>query len=96
MKILLAVMMSMVVSVSAFAACSPTTLKECTKEQCEGLTEPGTGNKYSYVETAPLKCMVKAPAAKVTDCKEANDSHVNPGTAGAPGAGGTDKKAKVE
>ena len=92
MKILLAVIMSTVITGTAFGACSEANVKECTtKEDCEGLP----GKKYSFdASSKTVKCMMKT-SETATNCLQANDKTIAKGTE-TGGAAGTETKTKAQ
>lgn len=65
MKVLLAVTMTMLLTGSAFGACSKESSKECTtRAECEGI-------KYIWNEKADVKC-ISTDGAVATNCAEGN------------------------
>lgn len=90
MKVLLAVTMTMLLTGSAFGACSKESAKDCsTKAECEGI-------KYLWNEKAEVKCISNdGPVA--TNCAEGDagkrDAKASgaTGTTGAPAVQGTSK-----
>ena len=75
MKLLLTIIMSTVVSASAFGACgvtAPNSPKDCsTKSTCEGLSTAG-GMKFTFSDTTTPKCMT-VDTSVATNCLQGND-----------------------
>lgn len=89
MKLLLTIIMSTVVSASAFAACSVDSAKDCTtKDSCEGLSK-SDGLKFVF-NTDSKKCMVQESAG-ATNCLEVSDSMMGKGTQQGTAAGSEGK-----
>lgn len=89
MKLLLTIIMSTVLSASAFGACSVDSAKDCTsKESCEGLSK-ADGLKFVF-NTDSKKCMVQESAG-ATNCLEVSDSMMGKNQEG--GAAKSDGKA---
>lgn len=90
MKLLLTIIMSTVMSASAFAACSVDSAKDCTtKESCEGLSK-ADGLKFAF-NSDSKKCMVQESAG-ATNCLQVSDSMMGKSTQQG-GAAGSDGKA---
>ena len=90
MKLLLTIIMSTVVSASAFGACSVDKAQDCTtKESCEGLSK-ADGLKFVF-NTDSKKCMVQESAG-ATNCLQVSDSMMGKSTQQG-GAAGSDGKA---
>lgn len=88
MKLLLTIIMSTVVSTSAFAACDVNNAKDCTtKDACEGLSK-ADGLKFVFNDK---KCMVQESAG-ATNCLQVSDSMMGK-SAQQGGAAGSDGKA---
>lgn len=78
MKLLLTIIMSTVVSASAFAACGINSVQECTtKESCEGLSK-ADGVKFTFNSDAK-KCMA-ADTSVATNCLQVSDSMMGKST----------------
>jgi hypothetical protein len=89
MKLLLTIIMSTVVSASAFGACSLDSVKDCsTKESCEGLSK-ADGVKFVF-NGDNKKCMVQESAG-ATNCLEVSDSMMGKGTQSGTAAGSEGK-----
>lgn len=77
MKLLIAIILSSVVSVSAFGACSTDKLGECTSDaDCVALSKEG-GVQYEFIATSttdPKKVCRTKDTAKVTDCFGVDDT----------------------
>jgi hypothetical protein len=72
MKFLLAIAMTMVLTGTAFGACSTTSLKECTNESdCKKLSKDG-GSQFVFENTMSegSQCRLKEPTV-ATDCTQA-------------------------
>ena len=96
MKIVLAVMMTMVVANSAMAACGINSINECTTESdCKGLEKQASGKKFSFDAARSVKCMDESAGPVATNCTEnvdkgrtasvekAGDAKIDPKTGGA-------------
>lgn len=90
MKLLLTIIMSTVVSASAFAACSMSSVQECTtKDSCEGLSK-ADGVKFTF-NSDTKKCM-SADTSVATSCLQVSDSMMGKSTLQG-GAAGSEGKA---
>ena len=99
MKLLLTIIMSTVVSASAFGACgvtAPNSPKDCsTKSTCEGLSTAG-GMKFTFSDTTTPKCMT-VDTSVATNCLQVNDGSLGKDTAATTtpsGASGTEVKSR--
>ena len=84
MKLLITIIMSTVVSVSAFGACGVGSPKDCTsKSTCEGLST--SGMKFSFSDTTTPKCMT-VDTSVAANCLEVYDAKFGKGAAVTTGA----------
>ena len=85
MKLLLTIIMSTVVTASAFAACSLSTPQECSSQtDCTGLNALGD-LKFTFNAATTPKCMSAETSVTQGDCLPINDSRL--GKNSLPGAG---------
>ena len=85
MKVLLAVMMSTVLTGTAFAGtCAKSSPQECTTQTaCEALSSEG--QRFRFDATQTIKCQV-VDTSVATNCLENNSSSIPRDNTGAPGA----------
>jgi hypothetical protein len=87
MKILLAVIFSMFIGSSVFAACSVESSAECKdKESCEGLSS--AKGKWTFNPNSTPKCL-EPDNVVATNCAENKDSGRGAKATGSEAAGGT-------
>ena len=86
MKLLLTIIMTTVVSASAFGACGVSSPKDCTtKSTCEGLSTAG-GVKFTFNDAGTPKCTT-VETAVATNCLEVFDAQTGKGAAATTGTG---------
>ena len=96
MRLLLTIIMSTIVSASAFGACGVTSPKDCsTKSTCEGLSTAG-GIKFTFSDSTTPKCMT-VDTSVATDCLQVNDGSLGKDSAAtttAKDSSGTEVKSR--